>query len=99
MLSGGVQLWHVRLSTVCHALCFSFDAHAQVFALEDADINDPTRLVDLLKEPPMQLLFDTAPGQGPRWVRQAFVHCDSKFVLDLPHSNPGHVKRYVDGCT
>ena len=81
---------------MCRALWSRFDARAQVFALEDADVNDPTRLVELLKKPPMQLLLDTAPGQGPRWVRQAFVHLDSKFVLDLPHSNPGHVKRYLD---
>jgi hypothetical protein len=52
--------------------------------------------VELLKKPPMQLLLDTSPGQGARWVRQVFVHLDSKFVLDLPHSNPGHVKRYLD---
>ena len=68
----------------------------QVHALDDQDVRDPSRVAALLKKPPMQLLLPTAAGQGPRWVRQVFVHCDSPHILELPHSNLSHVKRYLD---
>ena len=68
----------------------------QVHALDDKDVRDPSRVADLLKKKPMQLLLDTAAGRGPQWVRQVFVQIDSPHILDLPHSNLGHVKRYLD---
>ena len=69
----------------------------QPFALEDADVHDPQRIVAMLEKPPMQLKLDETPGQGRRWVRQVFVHLDSPYLLQLPHSNLRKVKQYADG--
>ena len=69
----------------------------QPFAIDDDDVDDPWRIAAMLEKAPMQLKLDTTPGQGPRWVRQVFVHLGSPYLLQLPHSNMHKVQKYADG--
>ena len=53
------------------------------------------RIVERLKQPPMQMLLPTAKGQGAQWVRQVWVRTDAVDYLELPHSNRRQAERYA----